>query len=104
MSFYYDPPANIELIAEVGDGGGYDWNIACVWRDLDTGKLHGGSDSGCSCYGPFDPSMTDVATASDLPEITSRQQARELADEIYESYATEDEKLTFVNKVAEALK
>lgn len=52
--FYYDPAgAGLEIVAEIYDGG-YDWSAFVVFRKLDDGTLLWGTDSGCSCYGPFD--------------------------------------------------
>lgn len=50
---YNDESGRFEKIAEVYKGG-YSWGIACVWKDNLTGRLYGDTDSGCSCFGPFD--------------------------------------------------
>lgn len=74
---YNDESGRFEKIAEVYLGGWF-WGIACVWKDKLTGRLYGDTDSGCSCFGPFDEhsgtldqgfeglgSMTDIEHARD---------------------------------------
>lgn len=58
MKHPYNDEENFDKIAEVYLGG-YSWGIACVFRDKTTGRLHGDTDGGCSCYGPFDETWGD---------------------------------------------
>lgn len=100
---YHDRSGRWEEVAELYDGG-YDWGIAAVWRDTTTGRLYGDTDSGCSCYGPFEEPGHGAGTFGDLIEITSRDQASALAERVYgeEGVSTTD-RLDFVREVEIAL-
>lgn len=103
---YNDESGRWEKVAELY-GAGYSWDIACVWRDTTTGRLYGASDSGCSCYGPFEEGDTHGGseyTFGDLTEITSRDQAHALADSVQgEDGVSTTERLDFVREVEVSL-
>jgi hypothetical protein len=40
-------------IAEVGDWD-YSWSLYAVFQDIDSGQLFSTTDSGCSCYSPYE--------------------------------------------------
>lgn len=45
----------LELVADMDlRDGPYEFDIVAVWRDLETGGLYYGTDSGCSCPVPFE--------------------------------------------------
>lgn len=73
---YNDESGRWDLIAEVYLGG-YEWAIACVWRDRTTGRLYGDTDSGCSCYGPFEG---DGYALGHLKEVVHQRDAAALLD------------------------
>ena len=76
----YNDAERFEEIAQVYLGG-YSWGIACVWRDKTTGRLYGDTDSGCSCYGPFDAAeWPGEITFEKCKEITCEREAAELLD------------------------
>lgn len=102
---YNDRTGRWEMVAELY-GVGYSWGIACVWRDTTTGRLYGDTDSGCSCFGPFDEHGFGASDYSfgELTEITSRDQAKELAESVYgEEGVPTTERLDFVRDVEVAL-
>jgi hypothetical protein len=104
---YNDQSGRWESIAEVFCGG-YNWGIACVWRDKANGRLYGDTDSGCSCYGPFEDggfggfSYTGIGA---LTEVTTREEAGALLDNVYgeDGGPSTTEVLDFVRDVEIAL-
>lgn len=98
-----DETGRFEKIAEVYKGG-YSWDIAVVWRDKATSKLYGATDSGCSCYGPWDAGYMSGAL-SDCVQITHVREAAELLKYISgeEGDVTTTERQDFVRKVEVAL-
>lgn len=88
------------------EAGGYFWSIAGVWRDKTTGRLYGDTDSGCSCYGPFDESGYGASNYAfgDLTEITTRDQAASLVEDLHgEEKVSTTERQDFVRAVEVAL-
>lgn len=64
MNIYSSPEKfGLEIVASLDLGGGYDYDIYLVLKK--DGKLYSASDSGCSCYSPFDGVGLD-----DLEELT----------------------------------
>lgn len=53
---YYNPTDNgLRIVDELDQSSGYyEFNIFVVWQDTTTGEFYCGSDSGCSCYSPFE--------------------------------------------------
>lgn len=103
---YNDTSGRWESVAEVYCGG-YSWGIACVWRDKSSGRLYGDTDSGCSCYGPFDESGYGASeyTLGDLTEVTSRDDAGALLSGVSgeDGGPSTTETLDFVRDVEVAL-
>jgi hypothetical protein len=102
---YNDTTGRFEKIAEVYLGG-YQWGIACVFRDRNSGRLYGDTDGGCSCYGPFDEAEWERINFSQCVEITHERDAAELLDQIsgedaYEPSTTQ--RRDFCNNVRAAL-
>jgi hypothetical protein len=64
----YSCPENygLELIFETDlDNESYQFNILAVWREIKTGRIFVGRDSGCSCPSPFE----DCTSVDELEEI-----------------------------------
>lgn len=76
-----------ELVAEVGDWD-YSWSVVAVFRDLTSGKLYWGSDSGCSCYSPFED-VTSVEGLSGLTKATYTELERAVREELSEAGLSE---------------
>lgn len=71
---YSNPEAcGLELLAVASDDEPYQFDLLCLWRDLDSGRFFVGDDSGCSCPMPFE----DVRGVSDLTEVTTQANALE---------------------------
>lgn len=79
MKHPYNDSERFEKIAEVYKGG-YSWGIACVFRDKTTGRLYGDTDSGCSCFGPFDEAYGTLDEGfSGLGALTDIEHERDAA-------------------------
>ena len=96
----YNNPADygLAVVAELGNGGGYDWNVAVVWQHTD-GTLYGGSDAGCSCTYPFQ----FTSSTSNLTEIRSMRDVDTLADDVSPGYASELSRHRFKDAVRRVL-
>lgn len=55
---------DLEILFECGDYD-YEWSVFGVFKDVSTGELWYGGDSGCSCYGSW-----EETTREDLTKIT----------------------------------
>jgi hypothetical protein len=99
MSYYKVDELELEIVAELGDGGGYDWCVALVLKHPSTGKLYGWAGCGCSCYGPLD----GVYTLADLDEVHTVEDAKRLTDEVSTHYYDANSLLYFLGKVRSAL-
>lgn len=62
MSSIWD---RLEIVREVDDGEMYAWDVVALFREKENGNYWIGSDSGCSCDGPWDY-LTDL---SDLTRV-----------------------------------
>lgn len=91
----YDNPASfgLEIVAELGDGGGYDWSLGAIWKTRD-GKLFGGTDAGCSCNSAFE-GCTDV---NDMSRVTTMQDIRAIADGVSQDYIGNGERIEFIRR------
>lgn len=103
----YNDAERFEEIAQVYLGG-YSWGIACVWRDKTTGRLYGDTDSGCSCYGPFDEAELEVVDGvmGRLIDITCEREAAALLDGVSgedEPEPSTTQRQDFVREVGRAL-
>lgn len=56
------------LVACIDGGGGYEWAVFYIFRDMSDGALRWWSGSGCSCNQPLD----DVRSVDDLSTGTER--------------------------------
>lgn len=103
----YNDAERFEEIAQVYLGG-YSWGIAGVWRDKTTGRLYGDTDSGCSCYGPFDEAeFPGEITFSRCKEITHEREAADLLDGVSgedEPEPSTEQRRDFCNAVRLALR
>lgn len=65
----FDEPEKFGLmiVDRIYDGG-YEWSAFVVWQRLDDGTMFWASDSGCSCYGPWD----GVQDTDGLQELNSK--------------------------------
>lgn len=97
MEHPYKNEHAFEKVAICGEGGGSSWNIAGVWRERHTGRLYGDTDSGCSCYGPFEGDYV----LGDLKEIVHEREAAALLDNV--DYVSTEERLDFCHRVREAI-
>jgi hypothetical protein len=66
---YYDPKSHgAAIVGSVDTIGGYEFNMLAVFRRLEDGALFFTTDSGCSCYSPFDgvtwDGMEEIRNAS----------------------------------------
>lgn len=105
ISYYdniYNTPETFgyQIIATIGESGGYDWNLGVVWKDNRTGRLYGSCDSGCSCNSPFE----GIKTHEGLTEISSEREARLIAEGVDKHYASISEAFDFVAKVTSEIK
>lgn len=64
-----------EFLGEIEWNEGYEWSVIGVWRD-DEGRFYLGTDSGCSCNGPWDSTPTDALTGP----LTLDQAAEEVVN------------------------
>lgn len=84
----YDTPEKygLEIIGSIDDGGGYEYDILCAWRHLETGKYYYGEDSGCSCNSAFEgcgiDSLEEIVL-SDFKEVCSKRRGLNDAMELY---------------------
>lgn len=76
--FYYNPEKHgLEVVAEIDYSDGcFCFDLRVVWRDLKTGRLLSGRDSGCSCPSPFDQHKIE-----DLQEVTTMSWLKEEYEE-----------------------
>lgn len=52
---YYNPEKfNLEIVASDDSSDSYEFDMFVVWKHKETGQLFYATDSGCSCYSPFD--------------------------------------------------
>jgi hypothetical protein len=109
MKHPYNDTEHFEKIAEVYLGG-YSWGIACVFRDKTTGRLYGDTDSGCSCYGPFDEGYGSLEDGFEglgkLIDITHEREAAALLDNVRgedEPEPSTEQRQDFVRAVRAAL-
>jgi hypothetical protein len=99
---YGNPGAcGLELLAELRDPeASYSFSTILAWRDLETGDVYVGHDSGCSCPVPFE----DFRGLSDMTLITDRidleRFVREIEQRHYVRYRVGDA-LDFFRKVEE---
>jgi hypothetical protein len=65
---YYQPESfGLTKVGEIDDPQGcYSFDIICVWKHDETGKVYYARDSGCSCPSPFEGHKS----LDDLTEIT----------------------------------
>lgn len=52
--YYYPEKSGFSPVGEIDTLGGYEFNILAVWKRNEDGTLLWGTDSGCSCYSPFE--------------------------------------------------
>lgn len=90
----------MEVVAELGGGGGYEWGLVVVYRHKPTGNLYGYADAGCSCNSPLE----GVEALGDLTEIRSVRDLMPLIAEVSEPEYTLAELLSFQRRVGEVLK
>jgi hypothetical protein len=71
---YYNPEkCGLRLIDSISHTDEpYEFDITCVWQDIETGRYYTAHDSGCSCPTPFE----DFKFLSDLTEIPSHEVKR----------------------------
>lgn len=86
----------LETIAELDIAGSYEFDMVVVWRQVKSGALYAGHDSGCSCPSPFE----NVTGLDDLTYLRSLDDIRPLVPK-GGSMANE---LVFLNKVREVLR
>jgi antirestriction protein len=105
MKHPYNDSDNFDTIA-LAEAGSYSWGIAGVWRHKVTGRLYGDTDSGCSCFGPFEEQgWGNEKSFEDCKEITDLREANNLLNEVYgEERLTTSQCLDFSHSVAEALR
>lgn len=80
-------------VAELNTGG-YDWSAVGVWRQKDTGRLYWATDSGCSCFAPWDNLDEASLSPLDTPEDWARLERATF--DLYE--ATREEKQDFLDR------
>jgi hypothetical protein len=97
---HYNPEnCGLELVADIElDNESYQFNLVVVWRDIKTGALYMGRDSGCSCPSPFedvhgledlerlDFTALETDVKSYLPLPAEERRAREAAGEYIPAY------------------
>ncbi|MGY1436665.1 DUF7574 domain-containing protein [Streptomyces reniochalinae] len=69
MSIYYAPEDfGGKILGDVDTIGGYEFNMIAVFQRTEDGALFFDTDSGCSCFSPFEDSrwenMTPIRTGS----------------------------------------
>lgn len=68
--YSYPEKSGLEIIASGDIGEMYEFAMIVVWRDVETGELLVGADSGCSCPSPFETqtreSLTSIRGLTDL--------------------------------------
>lgn len=106
----YNDHDNFEKVAEVYLGG-YEWDIACVFREKATGRLYGDRMGGCSCYGPWEQGdhayyCPDYSGTGDLKDIEHERDAAALLDGLRgeDGEASTEQRRDFVNAVRLALR
>jgi hypothetical protein len=73
------------LVACIDSGGGYNWTVFYIFRDMADGTLRWWSGSGCSCNQPLD----GVNVLADLTTGTERDLVTDLHAYAGESYSTD---------------
>lgn len=62
-NLYYNPEDHgLEIVSSVDVGDSYEFDMTVIFRDVETGALMIGSDSGCSCPTPFEDQTRDNLT------------------------------------------
>lgn len=89
-------PPGFELVTEL-QSNDYQWYAIGVWREIATGRLFWATDSGCSCYGPWE----DIKTGADLDPLDYGALSRDVPN-VYET--TPSERIEFLKEVAEAMR
>lgn len=85
-------------IAELGDGGGYEYNMIGAFEN--EGVIYLAHTSGCSCTSPYD----DYESYSDMVSVSGRNHVRALTEGLMKAgylTASAEEVTAFVNKVKE---
>ena len=98
---YFAPEmSGLEQVAhiELSDGA-YQYQKVVAWREIATGRILVGRDSGCSCPSPFENHTVD-----DLEHITSRDGASRISLESWDGGSTVGERMTFISEVMTAIK
>lgn len=64
---YYNPDdCGLEIVDQIElEESCYSFDTLCVWRDIETGGIFWGHDSGCSCPTPFE----DFRSLDDLRRV-----------------------------------
>ena len=64
--YYYPEKCGLTIVCSYDrDNEPWQFNIVCLWQDLETGKYYVGEDSGCSCPTPFE----DFHSLGDMTEV-----------------------------------
>lgn len=89
-------------IAELGDGGGYDYSLLGAFKH--EGKVYICHTSGCSCTSPYDEynsfdDMISISAKGHVLVIVSGL----LSTNYMEKSVTAEEKVAFVNKIKDAV-
>jgi peptidase E len=92
------------LIDSIDHAGSYEFSIDALFKDIETGGLYYGRDSGCSCPTPFEnttslSSMEKIATKPALANLL--KQVRSHYKSEY-SYSSEPELKQFIQKAKDA--
>lgn len=80
-------------------GGGYDWEAHWLLKD-ENGKFYTYTESGCSCYGPFDSPVE----WSDMIPVNNVDEALRNAPSESSYYYNGEEIATFRNEIRQAFK
>lgn len=77
---YYDPEkCGLEIVVNISKDISYEFDMVIVWKDVETGKLYMGHDSGCSCPTPFE----NFKSLDDMTEITNIKEYRAFFENLY---------------------
>lgn len=103
-SYFETPQARESALAEAGYkyvgglySGGWDWDCIDVFKRLSNGKLFYITDSGCSCYGPYDYAKDE---SFDPTEIDSYQSFRDMLNTHYTYEHTASDRQALLRKVS----
>lgn len=90
----------LEIVAVLDEGGGYDWDLTVLWRDIDTGSLFWYQGAGCSC----DDIGQAVRGLGDLNALDREADMNRLIDQVLKDTRDREKAHRFIGALIRAIK